>query len=58
MTIYESDIQDFFFYRLIEAGLAPSTGDLKVISEIAFDFLIEIGVLNPDNITYEDIDEE
>jgi hypothetical protein len=54
--IYESDIQDFFFHKLIAAGLAPEQGDLQVISDIVFEYLIEIGVI--DSTIVEDYDEE
>lgn len=56
--IYESDVQDYFFHKLVAAGLAPEAGDLEVISGIVFDFLIDIGVLNGDEVEYLDEDDE
>ena len=55
-VIYESDIQDFFFHKLIEAGLAPEQGDLEVISNIVFEYLIDIGVL--DNVRVEEDEDD
>lgn len=57
MFIYEKDIKDFFFNKLIEAGLAPESGDLQIISDIVFDYLVNIGVLNEESITYEDYED-
>jgi len=54
--IYESDIQDYFFHKLIAAGLAPEQGDLQVISDIVLDYLTDIGVI--DDIMVEDYYEE
>lgn len=54
--IYESDIQDFFFHKLIAAGLAPEQGDLEVISNIVFDYLIELGVI--DGVLVEEDEDE
>jgi hypothetical protein len=51
--IHEEDIKDFFFHKLVDAGLAPEDSDLTVIAEITFDFLCEVGVLDPENIIEE-----
>lgn len=56
-VIYESDIQDFFFHKLIAAGLAPEQGDIEVISNIVFEYLIEIGILDGTRVEEEDEDD-
>lgn len=43
--IREEDVQQFFLKHLIAAGVMPDKADLEVISEIVFEYLIEIGVL-------------
>jgi hypothetical protein len=57
MYIYESHIKEFFFNKLIKAGLAPEAGDLEIISSIVFDYLIEVGILDSENVDEEEIDE-
>lgn len=58
MYIREEDIQEFFFHKLIEAGLAPESGDLDIISEIFIAYLIKVGLLEEDNYIDEDDFEE
>lgn len=55
MIIYEEDIKEFFFEKLIKAGCVPEDAELTIIADVVFDYLIEIGVL--DAIEYDE-DEE
>lgn len=53
LIIYENDIKNYFFKKLLEAGVVSDSADLQVISNIVFDYLIDIGILHPDNISEE-----
>jgi hypothetical protein len=46
ITIYESDVKDFFYKKLIEKGHVPSQSEIVAISDIFFDFLIEKDVID------------
>lgn len=50
MYIFEDDIKEFFFERLIAAGFVPETTELNIIAETVFDYLVEIGILELENI--------
>jgi hypothetical protein len=56
--IRTTDVEDFFFKHLVKAGLAPSSGDLEIISDIVFEFLIDIGIINADNVEVVDDHED
>lgn len=58
MYIFEDDIKEFFFERLIAAGLVPESAELDIIAEIVFDYLVEIGILELENIVDEEDFEE
>lgn len=54
MYIFEDDIKEFFFERLVDAGLVPESTELNIIAEIVFDYLVEIGILELENIINEE----
>lgn len=54
MYIYQSDIKDFFFIKLLQSGVATDDADLTLISEIVFDYLVAVGILDPNSILSED----
>lgn len=58
MYIFEDDIKEFFFERLIAVGLVPESAELDIIAEIVFDYLVEIDILEPENIINEEDFEE
>ncbi|MBO7747923.1 YozD family protein [Paenibacillus sp. MWE-103] len=43
-TIESSEIEDYFFDRLVERGCVPTQNDIEIITEIVFDFLQDNGV--------------
>lgn len=54
--IFEDDIKDFIFEKLIKEGLCPDSGDVETITDIVIDLLIEYEFI--DSIVYLEEDDE
>ncbi len=51
IVIDSDDIAKFFYERLIQSGFVPSEEETLIIADIAFDYLLTIGII-------EEIDDE
>lgn len=54
IEIRESEIADYLFHALIELGYAPKEEELDDLAAIFFDFLIDIGAIDEDEIAEEE----
>lgn len=45
IIIDTEDMKNFLFTQLVNAGLAPQDSDLDIITDILFDYLCSIGVM-------------
>jgi hypothetical protein len=48
IVISESQIADYLFSNLIKLGYVPEEAELEDIAMLVFDFLLEVGVMDPD----------
>ena len=58
MYISEDDIKDFLFIKLLECGVMVDDADLTLLSELFFEYLIELGLIyfDDEELLDEDID--
>lgn len=58
MYISEDDIKDFLFIKLLECGVMADDADLTLLSELFFEYLIELDLicLDDEEPLDEDID--
>lgn len=54
MYIYESEMREFIFNKLISSGIAVNEDDIDTVAELIFEYLIFIGILNEDELYYDD----
>jgi hypothetical protein len=54
--IFQNDMKDYLFEKLVKAGLAPNDDDLDVITEIVFDYLEDRNIL--DIVEYDEFEDE
>lgn len=45
VEINTDDIQHFLFKSLIERGLIPTEEELDTLSDVVFDYLVELGLI-------------
>lgn len=59
-TIYISteSLGNYFFNKLVEAGCVPDTADVQIIADIAFDMLVDLGIVENVEDYEQDEDEE
>lgn len=53
IEIYESEIADYLFNQLIRLGYVPEEAEVDDLAMIFFDYLIEIGVMDEEEIEEE-----
>lgn len=56
IEIKESEIADYLFTALIQLGYAPKEKELEDLAAIFFDFLVEVGAIDEEEIELEDED--
>lgn len=54
IEIYESEIATYLFNQLIRLGYVPEEAEVDDLAMIFFDYLIEIGVMDEEEIEEED----
>jgi hypothetical protein len=50
IEIYESEIADYLFDKLIRMGYVPEEAEVDDLASIFFDYLIEIGVMDEEDV--------
>lgn len=50
IIISTHDINNFIFDQLIKSGHAPEPGDLEILTNITFEYLIHIGIINEEDV--------
>jgi hypothetical protein len=58
LFVDEEQIGNFFYNELISRGYAPGEAEIEDLSEIAFDLLVELGIVQEESIEYYEEDEE
>ena len=54
IEIYESDIEDYLFNQLIRLGYVPEEAEIEDLAMLMFDYLVQIGAIDEDEITEEE----
>ena len=54
IEIKESEIADYLFTELIALGYAPKEEELADLAAIFFDFLVEVGAIDEEDIEMEE----
>lgn len=56
--ISEEQIENFIYSSLVERGYVPGKAETQDLSEIVFDLLIEIGIIDEGTVDYYEVDED
>lgn len=54
IEVYESEIADYLFNALIRLGYVPEEAEVDDLAMLFFDYLVQIGVIDENEIEMED----